>query len=71
MTGAPLVAASLRYSGPLLRIDFSDPVSTVSGAGGVGAMTQQVADWFTDGIRRSPEDWHMLQQVFTADLLPA
>jgi KDO2-lipid IV(A) lauroyltransferase len=31
-------------------------------------MTQQVADWFSDGIRRNPQDWHMLQRVFTADL---
>ena len=68
MTGAPLVAASLRYSGPLLRIDFSDPVPVVRGSGGVHTMTQQVADWFSDGIRRNPHDWHMLQRVFTADL---
>jgi KDO2-lipid IV(A) lauroyltransferase len=68
MTGAPLVAAGLRYTGPLLRIDFSDPVPVVSGSGGVRTMTQQVADWFSASITRSPQDWHMLQRVFTADL---
>jgi lauroyl/myristoyl acyltransferase len=67
MTGAPLVAASLRFSGPLLQIDFSDPVDVVRGSGGVAAMTQQVADWFSAGIRSSPADWHMLQRVFVAD----
>ncbi len=68
MTGAPLVAASLSFHGPLLRIDFSDPIAVVKGSGGVAAMTQAVADWFSDGITRSPTDWHMLQRVFTADL---
>lgn len=35
------------------------------------AMMQQVADAFADGIRAHPEDWHMLQRVFVADLDPA
>ena len=32
------------------------------------AMTQAVARVFEEGIRAHPEDWHMLQRVFTADL---
>jgi lauroyl/myristoyl acyltransferase len=32
------------------------------------AMTQEVARFFEDGIREHPQDWHMLQRVFTADL---
>jgi KDO2-lipid IV(A) lauroyltransferase len=32
------------------------------------AMTQQVARFFEDGIREHPQDWHMLQRVFSADL---
>ncbi len=68
MTGAPLVALSLSFHGPLLRLDFSDPIAVVSGSGGVAAMTQQVADWFSVGIRRDPTDWHMLQRVFSADV---
>ncbi len=70
MTGAPLVAATLSFVGPLLRIDFSDPVPVVRGKDGVQAMTQTVADAFSAGIRRTPEDWHMLQRVFVADLDP-
>jgi phosphatidylinositol dimannoside acyltransferase len=32
------------------------------------AMTQEVARVFEEGIRAHPQDWHMLQRVFTADL---
>jgi len=32
------------------------------------AMTQQVARVFETGIRAHPQDWHMLQRVFVADL---
>jgi len=31
-------------------------------------MTQQVAGVYEAGIRAHPQDWHMLQRVFTADL---
>jgi lauroyl/myristoyl acyltransferase len=34
----------------------------------VAAMTQQVADGLSAGIAAHPEDWHMLQRVFEADL---
>jgi phosphatidylinositol dimannoside acyltransferase len=33
-------------------------------------MTQQLATVFEQGIREHPEDWHMLQKVFVADLDP-
>ncbi|HEY2507446.1 MAG TPA: phosphatidylinositol mannoside acyltransferase [Streptosporangiaceae bacterium] len=36
----------------------------------VAAMMQEVARFFEDGIREHPEDWHMLQPVFAADLDP-
>jgi KDO2-lipid IV(A) lauroyltransferase len=32
------------------------------------AMTQEVARVFEEGIRVYPQDWHMLQRVFVADL---
>jgi KDO2-lipid IV(A) lauroyltransferase len=35
------------------------------------AMTQQMASAFEKGIAEHPQDWHMLQRVFTADLDPA
>ena len=34
------------------------------------AMMQQVARLFEAGIRAHPQDWHMLQKVFAADLDP-
>ena len=34
------------------------------------AMMQQVARLFEAGIRAHPQDWHMLQRVFVADLDP-
>jgi KDO2-lipid IV(A) lauroyltransferase len=34
-------------------------------------MSQQLADRFTEAIAEHPQDWHMLQKVFTADLDPA
>ena len=34
-------------------------------------MTQALADRFTEAIAEHPQDWHMLQRVFTADLDPA
>jgi KDO2-lipid IV(A) lauroyltransferase len=66
-TGAPLFAATLSYSGPLLRIDFSDPIPIAAGRAGLVAGTQQIADVFSAGIRTHPVDWHMLQPVFEAD----
>ena len=70
VTGAPMVALNLSYSGPLMRLDFSPVIEPRPGPDGLRAMTQQVADWFSDGITRHPSDWHMLQPVFSADLDP-
>jgi KDO2-lipid IV(A) lauroyltransferase len=36
----------------------------------VVVMTQQLATVFEQGIREHPEDWHMLQRLFVADLDP-
>jgi KDO2-lipid IV(A) lauroyltransferase len=36
----------------------------------IGAMTQACADALAAGIAAHPEDWHMLQRVFVADLVP-
>lgn len=68
VTGAALVPATLSYAGPQLAIRFHPPVPSVRGRAGTEAMTQQVADAFSTGIRAHPHDWHMLQRVFTADL---
>ncbi len=68
LTGAPLVALNLSFVGPLMRMDFSDPVPVRRGRDGIREMTQEIADTFSAGIRRTPQDWHMLQRVFVADL---
>ncbi len=37
----------------------------------VAAMSQQMANVFAEAIAEHPQDWHMLQRVFVADLDPA
>jgi phosphatidylinositol dimannoside acyltransferase len=37
----------------------------------VAVMSQQMAQVFSEAIAEHPQDWHMLQRVFTADLDPA
>jgi phosphatidylinositol dimannoside acyltransferase len=37
----------------------------------IRAMTQAVAYEFQAAIKAHPQDWHMLQRVWTADLDPA
>jgi phosphatidylinositol dimannoside acyltransferase len=37
----------------------------------VASMSQQLADAWQAGIAQHPQDWHMLQKVFVADLDPA
>ncbi len=67
MTGAPLVALTLSFHGPLLRLDFSEPITVRPGRDGLVTMTQEIADWFSRGIAATPVDWHMLQPVFSVD----
>ena len=35
----------------------------------IAGMTQACADALAEGIRRHPQDWHMLQRVFVSDLV--
>jgi lauroyl/myristoyl acyltransferase len=70
MTGAPLHGLTLSYRGPLMRLDFGPRIEVRPGPDGLRSMTQDVADWFSRGIRSSPVDWHMLQPLFSADLGP-
>ena len=53
VTGAPMVALNLTYRGPLMRLDFSPVIEPLPGPDGLVAMTQQVADWFSVGNRRT------------------
>lgn len=70
-TGAALVPLTLWYDGPRMRMQLHPEVRRPAGldiAAAVVAMTQQVADVFAAGIGEHPEDWHMLQRIFSADL---
>jgi phosphatidylinositol dimannoside acyltransferase len=68
MCKVPVVVATSSYRGPLMSLQISDPIEPVTGAGGVTATTQRIADEFSAAIRRTPQDWHMLQRIFVADL---
>ena len=46
--------------------DVSPPLDASSGD--VTAITQALADRFAEGIGAHPEDWHMLQPQWLADL---
>lgn len=84
-TGAPLVPVMLRYerlTGARRRaagtpwglvLEFHAPVAVpqdVPRAEQVRVATQGWVDALVEGIRRHPEDWHMLQRVFIEDLDP-
>jgi phosphatidylinositol dimannoside acyltransferase len=70
-TGAALVPVSLWYTPGGVRGRFHPEVTPPEGAGRpeqVAAMTQAVADAFAEGIAEHPQDWHMLQRLWLADL---
>ncbi|MEU4258052.1 phosphatidylinositol mannoside acyltransferase [Streptomyces fradiae] len=48
-----------------------DPPETGTRAQKTAVMTQALADAFAGGIADHPEDWHMLQRLWLADLDPA
>jgi KDO2-lipid IV(A) lauroyltransferase len=73
-TGAALMPVTLWYEGSGWGARIYEEIP-VPGHGTrqerIAAMTQQLARVFEAGIRAHPEDWHMLQRVFTSDLDPA
>ncbi|WP_017599669.1 phosphatidylinositol mannoside acyltransferase [Nocardiopsis lucentensis] len=69
-TGAALMPVSLWYDGPYWNIRVHDEVPVASGATRserIRATTQELARVFQSEIAAHPEDWHMLQTVFSAD----
>jgi lauroyl/myristoyl acyltransferase len=77
-SGLPLTPVTLAYRGTephhLLEITFHDPVEPSTHADtdeAVRRQLQMMADVFSSGIRADPQDWHMLQRVFVADLDPS
>ncbi|MFH8382292.1 phosphatidylinositol mannoside acyltransferase [Kitasatospora sp. NPDC018058] len=70
-TGAALLPVTLWYDGPVLRARIH-PEVLVPEEGDrterTRAMTQEMADVWERGIREHPQDWHMLQKFWLADL---
>ncbi|MFD3336499.1 phosphatidylinositol mannoside acyltransferase [Streptomyces sp. NPDC058700] len=71
-TGALLLPATLWYDEtPVMRGRIHPPVDvpeTGTRAEKTVVMTQALADAFAAGIADHPEDWHMLQRLWLADL---
>jgi KDO2-lipid IV(A) lauroyltransferase len=70
-TGAALLPTTLWFDGAGWRARICDEVpvpETGTRKEKVAAMSQAVARVYEDGIRAHPQDWHMLQKVFVADL---
>ncbi|MEU0676721.1 phosphatidylinositol mannoside acyltransferase [Streptomyces sp. NPDC006172] len=73
-TGALLLPVTLWYDdSPVMKGRVHPPID-VPGAGTraerTSVMTQSLADAFASGIADHPEDWHMLQRLWLADLRP-
>ncbi len=69
-TGAALMPVSLWYDGPHWNIRVHDEVPVAPGATRgerIRATTQELLRVFEGAIAEHPEDWHMLQPVFSAD----
>ncbi|GAA1362385.1 phosphatidylinositol mannoside acyltransferase [Streptomyces beijiangensis] len=73
-TGALLLPVTLWYDGSAImqgRIHAPlDVPETGTRAEKTSSMTQALADAFATGIAEHPEDWHMLQRLWLADLEP-
>ncbi|GGZ02004.1 lipid A biosynthesis lauroyl acyltransferase [Streptomyces nitrosporeus] len=73
-TGALLLPVTLWYDGtPVMGARVHPPVpvpETGTRAEKTSSMTQALADAFATGIAEHPEDWHMLQRLWLADLEP-
>jgi len=72
-TGAALMPVTLWYSGPYWCACIHPEIGVPGDGdrpGKVTVMTQEMARVFEDAVAQHPEDWHMLQKVFVADLDP-
>ena len=74
-TGALLLPVTLWYGDSSVMQGRVHPPIEVPEAGTraekTSVMTQSLADAFATGIAEHPEDWHMLQRLWLADLDPA
>jgi phosphatidylinositol dimannoside acyltransferase len=72
-TGAALMPVILWFEGDQWGAHVHAEVPVPAGGNReqqAAAMMQEVARLFEAGIRAHPQDWHMLQRVFVADLDP-
>ncbi|MGW2819164.1 phosphatidylinositol mannoside acyltransferase [Streptomyces sp. NPDC001415] len=71
-TGALLLPVTLWYDdSPIMKGRVHPPVEVPEAgdrASKTSSMTQALADAFATGIADHPEDWHMLQRLWLADL---
>ena len=65
-TGAPLHPAHVYYDGEDCVVQIDEAIDTSSGD--VGVIIQALADRFAINIAAHPQDWHMLQPLWLADL---
>jgi phosphatidylinositol dimannoside acyltransferase len=73
-TGAALMPVATWFEGDDWGAHIYEEIpvpESGSRADKVAAMSQQLARVFEAGIAEHPQDWHMLQRVFTEDLDPA
>jgi phosphatidylinositol dimannoside acyltransferase len=73
-TGAALMPVILWFEGDHWGVHVHEEIPVPAEGDSkqkTAAMMQQVAYLFEAGIRAHPQDWHMLQRVFVADLDPA
>ena len=73
-TGAALMPVILWFEGDHWGVHVHPEIPVPAGGDTqqkAAAMMQQLACLFEAGIRAHPQDWHMLQRVFAADLDPA
>ncbi len=73
LTDAPVYPVTLWYEEGMARGRVHDRVPVPSSGSRqekVSVITQGIADAFSLDIREHPEDWHMMQPVWVADLEP-
>ncbi len=70
-TGAALMPTATWFDGEDWGARIYDEIAVPESgtrAEKIAAMSQALADRFAEAIAEHPQDWHMLQRVFTADL---
>lgn len=71
LTGAPVMLVDLWHVEDGLRGRVNAPLAYPEGLPrkeAVASLTQSIADGFAVSIREHPEDWHMMQPLWHADL---